>query len=266
MSNNFIVGIGDSGTDINAGQSVSSNTFIGTLAGNAETADKLNHTLTIGDYVFDGSTNIDITTVPIENGGTDATNAKDARDNLGITPANIGALSTANGAVRTNNIADGAITSGKIGDYSVTYAKMTNDAYTYRMYPIGGASTKLLTFFNNKIVYYTTSGKYFRLWPEANDEIQIGYHCRLCGKDYATSLHIDSFTNGIHIYDFGNRRDFLVTTAANTITIPINRYMDIIKVADDQWILSGNYAEPFIFGGTSAPSGGNPGDIYVQYS
>lgn len=285
MSNNFIVGIGDSGTDINAGQSVSSNTFIGTLAGNAETANKLNHTLTIGDYIFDGSTNIDITTVPIENGGTDATNAKDARTNLGITPANIGALSTANGAVGTSNIADGAITSGKIGTETVTRDKIAvgavgtsqieNNAVTIATladsvwygpeYRWQTTATELWLTWNHTVVFAGAKNVFFRISEARNAIIKVGYQCRLAAFSKPTALYIDSI-EGKWFISTGQRRTYYEEGTQIQIPIPIGRYMDLKKVTENTWLLTGNYAEPLIFGGTSAPSGGNDGDIYIQYS
>ena len=47
-----------------------------------------------------------VSTVPVANGGTGGTTAATARSNLGITPANIGALSSAAGAVGATNLAN----------------------------------------------------------------------------------------------------------------------------------------------------------------
>ena len=98
--------------------------FYGNVAGNATSADKMNHTLTIGDKVFDGSTDIEISNIAITNGGTGATTADQARTNLGITPANIGALATTEGAVGTINLAAKAITTEKIEDEAITSDKI----------------------------------------------------------------------------------------------------------------------------------------------
>ena len=56
--------------------------FYGNLEGNATSADKINHTLIIGDKVFDGIANIEISKILIANGGTGATTAEDALVNL----------------------------------------------------------------------------------------------------------------------------------------------------------------------------------------
>lgn len=39
--------------------------FYGNLEGNATSADRINHTLTIGDKVFDGSANVEISRISI---------------------------------------------------------------------------------------------------------------------------------------------------------------------------------------------------------
>lgn len=97
--------------------------FYGNLEGNAKSADKINHTLTIGDKVFDGSANVEISRISIANGGTGSTTAEDALVNLN-------ALSNANGAVGTENIANDAITSDKLRDGSVNSLAIAEHAVT----------------------------------------------------------------------------------------------------------------------------------------
>jgi len=60
MTDNFVVGIGGNTTDVSIGNTATSNTFIGELVGNASSADKVNNSLTIGDYIYDGSKAITI--------------------------------------------------------------------------------------------------------------------------------------------------------------------------------------------------------------
>ena len=69
-----------------------------------------------------------ITTLPISKGGTGSTTAQAARTALEITPANIGALSSASGAVAAANLASNAVETAKIKDSAVTFAKLANDA------------------------------------------------------------------------------------------------------------------------------------------
>ena len=69
-----------------------------------------------------------ISTLPISKGGTGSTTAQAARTALEITPANIGALSSASGAVAAANLASNAVETAKIKDANVTRAKLANDA------------------------------------------------------------------------------------------------------------------------------------------
>lgn len=69
-----------------------------------------------------------ITTLPISKGGTGSTTAQAARTALEITPANIGALSSADSAVKSANIASNAVSTAKIANANVTRAKLAQDA------------------------------------------------------------------------------------------------------------------------------------------
>lgn len=62
-----------------------------------------------------------VSTIPVASGGTGATTAAAAR-------ANLGALSSADGAVETAKIKDKAVTAPKIADGAVTRAKLAQDA------------------------------------------------------------------------------------------------------------------------------------------
>lgn len=69
-----------------------------------------------------------ITTLPISKGGTGSTTAQAARTALEITPANIGALSSASGAVAATNLASNAVETAKIKDAAVSRAKLADNA------------------------------------------------------------------------------------------------------------------------------------------
>lgn len=69
-----------------------------------------------------------ISTLPISKGGTGSTTAQAARTALEITPANIGALSSADSAVKSANIASNAVSTVKIANAAVSRAKLANDA------------------------------------------------------------------------------------------------------------------------------------------
>lgn len=72
-----------------------------------------------------------VSTVPVANGGTGATTAENARTNLGVTPSNIGAIATTEGAVGTTNLGSKVVTAAKIADKTITATQLAdNISYT----------------------------------------------------------------------------------------------------------------------------------------
>lgn len=67
------------------------------------------------------------TALPVDSGGTGAADAATARTNLGVTPANIGALSNANGAVGTANLGGKVVTAEKIADKAVGAGQLADN-------------------------------------------------------------------------------------------------------------------------------------------
>lgn len=57
-------------------------------------------------------------------------------------------------------------------------------------------------------------------------------------------------------------------SATGSIAVPAKKYIDLKKISDSIWIISGTYAERMIYTGTSEtpPVGWQPGDIYLRYS
>ena len=187
-----------------------------------------------------------ITTLPVSKGGTGSTTAQAARTALEITPANIGALSSANGAVAAANLASNAVETVKIKDANVTRAKLANDA----LY------SPTATFNSNRAIALTDLGK--TLWPQwssaggtytlsltadvssalpAGFEVAIAYIISNCKVQLSVS--------GVRMVHVGDGQ-IISPNVTKTLTIPEIGGMIALKKFDTQssagdlWIITGN--------------------------
>ena len=176
-----------------------------------------------------------ITTLPISKGGTGSTTAQAARTALEITPANIGALSSSNGAVAAANLASNAVETAKIKDAAVTFAKLANDAKYSPIVQFGSTNaTATFSIASNGKTNITNNGSTdFVLTVPNTTDIPIGFETALL-RYSAKSVKI-TFASGIKVLAYGNTSPL----TAPSFTLGTYAMVALKKLTSDTWLLTG---------------------------
>lgn len=180
-----------------------------------------------------------VSTIPVASGGTGATTAAAAR-------ANLGALSSADGAVETAKIKDKAVTAPKIAGGAVTRAKLANDA----LY------SPTATFNSNRAIALTDLGK--TLWPQwssagatytlsltanVSNALPVGFEVAIVYM--ITSCKVQLSVSGVRMVHAGDGQ-IVNSNETKTLTIPEIGNMIALKKIDnngssgDLWLVTGN--------------------------
>lgn len=199
--------------------------------------------------------------VPVSSGGTGATTAAAARTNLG-------ALSSAAGAVGTMNLGSKVVTAAKIADETLTRKKMASDVLG-----IASDSRSDTTPFdaecNGKLyVVSPSANRSFTLTAEDIAALPTGWAVTLVrGSVYGGYTYTLKWEADIPVLN-GNDRKMSWSGAGS---VSLNRVGDMVTItkwtSEPRIIVMGNTSVRNIYAGTSAtpPSTWTNGDIYLQY-
>lgn len=227
---------------------------IRSFAKTGETADGMEYTATLSDnstYVFVVKTAVDYP-ISVANGGTGATTAEAARENLG-------ALSNANGAVQTANIGDGV----------VTRAKMAQDAVALPFipwYPADNPADPFIASNHGKVIYVQNSTAVsHELTAEKLASLPTGFTLTIWK---AVRGDFTIAWTGIACDDFVQRR-YNNTSAGGSITLrDWGDCVTVYKESNSTIALFGQQNVRSTYDGTTEPSAdiGVDGDVYLRYA
>lgn len=149
--------------------------------------------------------------------------------------------------------------SASLSDGSVSLAKLANDARFGIDTGPSGTSATIVNAWGNALVFVWQDGVTITLDAAAVATLPANWQCRLFAGNAFTFAW--SGLDGVRSTGEGISKE-----NAGSIAVPANRFIDLRRSGTGQWIFFGNYADRHITAGTADPTGGNDGDIYIQYS
>ena len=145
---------------------------------------------------------------------------------------NIGALSSASGAVAAANLASNAVTTAKITDSNITRAKLAADA-KYSPVSLQTASITLAASHVGQTLVTNGSSTSFIFTVPSSTAIPVGYEVAIL--NYLSSSTKITFASGVKTIVYGNT----AVVTAKSFTLETYAMVALKKITSNTWLLTG---------------------------